>query len=120
MPGPPELLRCTCTFSLSVSQVTIRSALGLIRSAVTDAAVTGVSYWSSAEASSARHGVSRVQARSVLPGEYAAHSDRIACCLPRMTAAASVIRRWASDPSGSPAGSIGGLLAHQMATGESG
>ena len=120
MPGPLELWRATFTLSRSVSQVASRSALGLIRSAVTDADVAVVWYWSSDEASSARHGVRRVQARSVLPGAYVAHSACIACCLPRVTAAASVIRRWASEPSGSAAGSIGALVAHQMATGESG
>ena len=109
IPGPFELWRDTFTLRRSASHVTSRSALGLIRSAVTDAEVTAVSYWSRAEASSARQGVSRVQARSVLPGEYDEHSVCMACCLPRVTAEASVMRRWAREPSGSAAGSSGAL-----------
>ena len=73
MPGPFEPLRSTRTLSRSASQATSRSALGLIRSAVTEPPVTLSGCWSSAAASSARHGVIRVQARSVLPGWYDAH-----------------------------------------------
>ncbi len=40
----------------------------VVEAAVTEAEVTVVSYWSSAAASRARHGVSLVHARSVLPG----------------------------------------------------
>ena len=110
----------TGTRSRSLSQATSRSALGLIRSAVTDADVTFSGYWSSAAASSARHGVIRVQARSVLPVAYDAHCRWIACVLPRVTAAESVIRRCASAPSGSAAGSSGASVGHQTTTGESG
>ena len=113
--------RSTCTLSRSASQVTSRSALGLIRSAVTDADVTVVSVLVE------RRGQQRPPRASAgsRPGRCCrARTPRtascMACCLPRVTAAASVIRRWASAPSGSPAGSIGALLAHQMATGESG
>ena len=120
IPGPFELWRDTFTLRRSASHVTSRSALGLIRSAVTDAEVAAVSYWSRAEASSARQGVSLVQARSVLPGEYDEHNVCMACCLPRVTAEASVMRRCAREPSGSAAGSSGALVAHQIATGESG
>ena len=67
MPGPLEFFRSTSTLSRSLSQATSRSALGLIRSAVTEAAVTFWGCWSRAAASRARHGVSRVHARSVLP-----------------------------------------------------
>ena len=44
------------------------TCLGLIFSAVTDAAVIFTGCWSTAAASSARHAVILVQARSVLPG----------------------------------------------------
>src|SRR4051812_1154324 len=120
MPGPAEVCRDTSTRSRSLSQATSRSALGLIRSAVTDADVTFSGYWSSAAASSARHGVIRVQARSVLPVAYDEHCRWIALVLPRVTAAESVIRRCANAPSGSDAGSSGASVGHQMATGESG
>ena len=56
MPGPSEVCRSTGTLSRSLSQATSRSALGLIRSAETDARVTLSGCWSRAAASSARHG----------------------------------------------------------------
>ena len=68
MPTPSERLRVSGARSRSTSHPPSRSALGLIRSAVTLIPVTLASTWSSAAASSARHGVIRVQARSVLPG----------------------------------------------------
>ena len=85
-----------------------------------DAEVTFSGCWSRAAASSARHGVSRVQARSVLPLEYAAHCWWRARVRFRDAEAASVMRRWARAPSGSAAGSSGGSAGHQHATGESG
>ena len=68
IPGPCEVARAAFTLSRSASQAASRSALGLIRSAVTVADLTLSGCWSSAAASRARHGVSRVQARSVVPG----------------------------------------------------
>ncbi len=68
IPGPSELFRVTSIFSRSASQAESRSALGLIRSAVTEADSTLAGFWSNAAASSARQPVIRVQARSVLPG----------------------------------------------------
>ena len=56
------------TRSRSLSQASSRSALGLIRSAVTRIPVIFFGDWSSAAARSARHGVIRVHERSVLPG----------------------------------------------------
>ena len=107
-PGARRVLAARpATFSRSPSQAPSRSALGLIRSAVTDAPVTLSWCWSSAAASSARHGVIRVQARSVLPLVYDAHCVWIALPLPRLAPAASVIRRCASAPSGSCGGVLG-------------
>ena len=74
---------------------------------------------SNAEASSARHGVIRVQDRSVSPGEYwpaRARSQPTGSS----AAAASVIRRPASEPSGSAPGSGGGAPNHHVTTGLSG
>ena len=68
MPGPSELPRVTSHLSRSASQAESRSALGLTRSAVTDAESTLPDCWSMAAASRARQPVIRVQARSVLPG----------------------------------------------------
>ena len=68
MPGPFDVLRTTSTLSWLRIHAVSRSALGLTRSAETVAPVTLSGCWSSAAASRARHGVSRVQARSVLPG----------------------------------------------------
>src|SRR4051812_25691531 len=120
MPGPPEFFRSTFTLSRSDSHATSSSALGLIRSPVTEPPVIFGWCWSRAAANKARHGVMRVQARSVLPGEYAEHWRWIARLLPRWTDAASVIRRCASRPSGSVAGSSGASHGHHAATGESG
>src|SRR3954447_16626161 len=120
MPGPPEFFRSTFTLSRSDSHATNSSALGLIRSPVTEPPVIFGWCWSRAAANKARHGVMRVQARSVLPGEYAEHWRWIARLLPRWTDAASVIRRCASRPSGSVAGASGASHGHHAATGESG
>src|SRR3954452_10598903 len=120
MPGPRELFRSTSTLSRSASQATRRSALGLIRSAVTEPRETFSGCWSRAAASSARHGVIRVHARSEFPGEYDVHWAWMALPFARVAAAASVTRRWASRPNGSSAGTSGGSDGHQMATGESG
>src|SRR6478609_1836344 len=110
MPGPDEFLRATSTLRRSPSQAPRSSALGLIRSAVTDTPVTLKWCWSSAAANSARHGVIRVQARSVLPFVYDAHWVWIALPLPRLAPAASVIRRCARAPRGSWAVSVGGSV----------
>ncbi len=68
MPGPPETVRETGTDSRSDSQAAIRSAVGLSASAAISPAVTGGCGWSNVAASSERHGVARVQPKSVSPG----------------------------------------------------
>lgn len=68
IPGPPETVRETGTDSRSDSQEAIRSAVGLPSSAATWPAVIGGCGWSRVAASSDRHGVDRVQAKSVSPG----------------------------------------------------
>ena len=67
IPGPLELTLSIGTLSRSVSQATSRSALGLAFSAETLPPLILAGYWSSAAASRARQGVSRVHERSVLP-----------------------------------------------------
>ena len=69
MPGPLLVTCLTGTPSRLPSQATSSSADGLLLSASTRAPVTAAGYWSRAAASSARQGVSRVQLRSVSPGE---------------------------------------------------
>lgn len=67
-PGPPDTLRVTGTFSRSASHMASSSQLGLNSSPSTSAELTVHGAWSSAAASIERHGVIRVQDRSVSPG----------------------------------------------------
>ena len=121
MPGPCELCGRPRTLSRSASQATSRSALGLIRSAVTEPPVTFERVLVE------RRGEQRAPRGEPGPGEVgvargvrrALQVDRLAPCR-ASTAAASVIRRWARRPSGSAAGSSGASAGHQIATGESG
>src|SRR5215472_16926393 len=119
MPGPPEGSVATGTPSVCDSQAAIRSAVGFPASALTVPPVISPDGWSSVAASSDRHGVARVQLRSVSPGWYPAAS-LIRVSSGASAAAASVIRRWASVPIGSSAGTSGGIPGHQVTTGVSG
>lgn len=67
-PGPDERDRFTGTSSRSASHIASSSQLGLNSSPSTSTDVTLQSTWSRAAASIERHGVIRVQARSVSPG----------------------------------------------------
>ena len=67
-PGPLLILRVTSTFNLDRSQAASRSAEGLPFSASMNTDLILAGYWSSAAASKARHGVNRVQLKSVSPG----------------------------------------------------
>ena len=118
-PGPSLVLRLTPTFSWERSQAASKSADGLFRSDSMETDLILAGYWSRAAASSARHGVSLVQLRSVSPGVYSRARDRSAV-RGRGDAAASVIRRIASCASSSPARLPGALPGHQITTGESG
>ncbi len=71
-PGPSEMVRSTGTSSRSASHMASSSQLGLSLSPSTVAPMTSAGCWSSAAASIERHGVIRVQARSVSPGLYVA------------------------------------------------
>ncbi|CAM5544512.1 hypothetical protein SAURM35S_02500 [Streptomyces aurantiogriseus] len=117
--GPAVTTRSTDTFSRASSQRASSSALGFSASLSTAAETIGTRAWSRAAASIERHGVSRVQARSVSPGAYdvtRASSARSGCS----TAYMSVIRRWASAPSGSLDGFSGASTGHHTTTGASG
>src|SRR5215471_7855253 len=118
-PVPPEGSVATGTPSVCDSQAAIRSAVGFPSSALTVPPVTGPDGWSIVAASSDRHGVARVQLRSVSPGWYPAAS-LVRVSRGASAAAASVIRRWASAPIGSSAGLSGGIPGHQVTTGVSG
>lgn len=67
-PGPPDRVRSTGTPRRSASHMASSSQLGLSDSPSTVAETTSAGCWSSAAASIERHGVMRVQARSVSPG----------------------------------------------------
>jgi hypothetical protein len=68
MPGPPDTVRRIGMFSRRLSHEAIRSAVGLSCSAWTSPASSFGCGWSSVAASSVRHGVARVQPKSVSPG----------------------------------------------------
>ena len=68
MPGPPDAARRTGMPSRTDSQAASMSPLGLSRSASTSPRMTGGCGTSNVAASSVRHGVSRVQLKSVSPG----------------------------------------------------
>ena len=68
IPGPSLIWARTGTFSRFCSHADSNSADGLARSASTVTDLIRAGYWSNAAASSPRHRVSRVQARSVSPG----------------------------------------------------
>ena len=68
MPGPSEATRLTLTPSRAPSHPASSAALGFPTSAWTSADVGTDVRSSNPAASSARHGVVRVQARSVSPG----------------------------------------------------
>ena len=121
MPAAPELLtRLTGTFRYSASQAASSSVDGESASPVTVAPVI-FSYGgrSSAETSWARQCVRRVQARSVSPSVYA-FARVVSALTGFFSAAESVIRRWASSPSGSLSGSFGPAPGHQVTIGASG
>ena len=67
-----------------------------------------------------RHGVARVQPKSVSPGVYALAQPGEDLAGVASVAAESVTRRCASTPSGAPAGFIGGSSGHQVTTGDVG
>src|SRR5215469_687118 len=119
MPGPPEGSVATGTPSVCDSHAAIRSAVGFPSSALTVPPVISPDGWSSVAASSDRHGVARVQLRSVSPGWYPAAS-LMRVSRGASAAAASLIRRWASAPIGSSPGTSGGIPGHQVTTGVSG
>src|SRR5215467_8004823 len=119
MPGPPEGSVATGTPSACDTQAAIRSAVGFPSSALIVPPVISPDGWSSVAASSDRHGVARVQLRSVSPGWYPAAS-LMRVSRGASAAAASVIRRWASAPIGSSPGTSGGIPGHQVTTGVSG
>jgi hypothetical protein len=68
MPGPAESLRVTGISSRDPSQAAIRSAVGFPASAATSAPEMAGTCWSSVAAITDRHGVARVQPKSVSPG----------------------------------------------------
>ncbi len=75
-PGPDDRVRETGTARRSASHMASSSQLGFSSSPSTTAEVTVKACWSRAAASMERHGVIRVQDRSVSPGAYvAARSD---------------------------------------------
>ena len=119
IPGPAEGLRVTETFSLLSSQAAMRLAGALLRGPTTVADRIRIGYWSKAAVSSARHKVSRVQVRSVSPGEWWMARTSSALMGSELLAA-SVMRRSASCPRTSSPGVSGALLGHHMTTGESG
>src|SRR5215469_11736260 len=119
MPGPAVGSVGTGTPYACDSHAAIRSAVGFPCSALTMPVMTVPDGWSMVAASSDRHGVARVQLRSVSPGWYAAASA-LRVSAGASVPAASVIRRWASAPSGSSAGTVGGVPGHQVTTGVSG
>src|SRR5215470_5623567 len=119
MPGPAVGSVTTGTPRRSDSQAAISSAVGFPASAPTVAPVTSPEGWSIVAASRERHGVARVQDKSVSPGLYPAAS-MLRMSRGESAPAASVIRRCASAPMGSCAG-IGGMMSgHQVTTGVSG
>lgn len=69
-PGPADSVRRTGTLSRSASHMASSSQLGFSDSPSTVADSTSTGFWSSAAASIERHGVMRVQDRSVSPGLY--------------------------------------------------
>ena len=68
IPGPPETERRIGMSSRRLSHAAMRSAVGFPASASTSPACSAGCGWSSVAASSDRHGVARVQPKSVSPG----------------------------------------------------
>ena len=115
MPGPREFLRSMRTLSRSDSQATSSSALGLIRSAVDRAAgdLRLVLVESGGEQRAPRRDPGPGQVGVAGGVRRALEVDRPSPCR-GTAAAASVIRRCASRPSGSVAGSSGASEGHHI------